>query len=279
MKFSGESVTKIFRALEDGGVPVWLDGGWATDALLRKNTREHSDLDLIVPIECITLAEAVLGPLGFERNDRETSVPTRVVFRNSDGLEIDIHPVTFCADGSSIHIDEDYSAQKYVYVLPAGSLAGIGTIAGRVVRCITAAEQIRQKVERRYSPWSPDRIQAGGVSADLKDIISLLEVFGANEGDRERAAPPAEAPSADNTVIKWADQFSLRHVAALSDQHAELSAKYAELSAQHARLIDEHAALRTRFKRMKKSASWRLTAPMRRTAQWMGLGLAKLRTH
>ena len=279
MEFSGESVIKIFRALEDQGVPVWLDGGWATDALLKKQTREHSDLDLIAPIESIASAEAVLGTLGFRRDDRETNVPTRVVFKNPDGLEIDVHPVTFSADGTSIHIDEDYWDQKYVYVSSAAGLSGVGTVAGRVVRCITAAEQIRQKVERRYSPWSPDRIDANGVSADLKDIISLLEIFGVNERDRGETGQTGEARTVNNPVVKAAEQFSLRHVETLSAQYAELSAKHAELSAEHARLVEEHTGLRTRYKRMRRSISWRLTAPVRRTAEWLGLGLSKLKTH
>ena len=290
MKFSGENVTKVFRALEDGGVPVWLDGGWATDALLRKETREHSDLDLVVPLDSVTSAEAVLGPLGYKKDDTETSVPTRVVLRDPDGLQIDIHPVIFRADGSSVHIDEDDSEQKYAYVSPPGALTGIGVVDGRIVRCITAAEQIRQKVERRYSPWAPHRIQAGGGSSDFKDIISLLEAFG-GEGHRVQATAVREEEAAENPVVKAAEQFCLQHVASLSAQHANLSAEHAELNvkhadlvaehavlaAEHTRLVDEHAALRARFRALKRSISWRLTAPMRRAGKWVGLGLAKLK--
>ncbi|HET6389581.1 nucleotidyltransferase domain-containing protein [Hyphomicrobium sp.] len=291
MKFSGENVTKVFRALEDGGVPVWIDGGWATDALLRKETREHSDLDLIIPIECIAPAEAVLVELGFQKDDKETSVPTRVVFRDSKGLQVDIHPVIFQADGSSVSMhDDDTVDQKYVYVSSKSGFSGVGLIDRRVVRCTTAAEQIRQKVERRYSPWSPVRIRADGVSADLQDIISLLDVFG-GEGHRELTEVMQEAKAAENPVVKAAEQFCLQHVASLSAQHANLSAEHAELNvkhaelvaehavlaAEHTRLVDEHAALRARFRGMKRSISWRITAPMRRAGKWIGLGLAKLK--
>lgn len=278
MKFLGQDVIKIFRALEDGGVPVWIDGGWGIDALLRKETREHSDLDLIVPIDCLDLAAAILGNVGFRTDDRETNIPTRVVFRNSDGLEIDIHPVTFNPDGSSTHIDEDTSDHKYVYVSSAASLSGVGIIDSRVVRCTIAAEQIRQKVERRYSPWSPNRIRANGVSADLEDIISLLEVFGASEGGLRQAATTVEARSTENPVVKAAELFSLRHVASLCAQHSQLTARHAELTAQHSNLVDQHTALYVRLKTMRKSISWRLTAPMRWIAEWMGVGWSKLRS-
>ncbi|WP_052699181.1 nucleotidyltransferase domain-containing protein [Hyphomicrobium sp. 99] len=286
MKFSGQDVTKIFRALEDGGVPVWLDGGWAIDALLRKESREHSDVDLIVPIDSLGPAEAILGTLGFQMDNRQTNMPTRAVFRDSAGLEVDIHPVTFNPDGSSIHIDEDKSDRKYVYVSSSAGLTGVGVIDGRVVRCTTAAEQIRQKVERRYSPWAPDRIRADGVSADLRDIISLLEVFGVGEGVGRQTIQTVEAPLTDNEVVNAAEQFRFRHVASLCAQHTELTARHAELSArhsqltaQHAGLVEEHRALRARLKTMRKSISWRLTAPMRWTAERMGIGWSKLRTH
>lgn len=277
MKFLAENVTKVFRALEDGGVPVWIDGGWAIDALLKSETREHTDLDLIVPIDCVESAEAILGQLGFQRDDRETDMPVRVVFRDSDKHEIDIHPMTFNPDGTAIHIDCDTSDQKYVYISSAAGLSGVGTINGRVVRCTTAAEQIRQKVERRYSPWSPERIRANGVSGDLEDIISLLKVYGTGEGGLREAAP--EARSTNNAVVSAAEHFSIRHVASLSAQHAELIAKHAELNAQHTELINQHAALRARLKTMRRSASWRLTSPMRHAAEWMSLGWSKLRTH
>jgi lincosamide nucleotidyltransferase A/C/D/E len=34
--------------LDQEGVRAWLDGGWAVDALLGRQTRLHSDLDLAV---------------------------------------------------------------------------------------------------------------------------------------------------------------------------------------------------------------------------------------
>lgn len=279
MKFLAEDVTKVFRALEDGGVPVWIDGGWAIDALLKAETREHTDLDLIVPIDCVEPAEAVLGQLGFQRDDRETDMPVRVVFRDSDKHEIDIHPMTFNPDGTAMHIDCDTLGQKYVYISSPAGLSGVGTIDGRVVRCTTAAEQIRQKVERRYSPWSPERLRPNGVSADLEDIFSLLKVYGTSEGGLREATPAAEARSTDNAVVKAAEQFSIRHIASLGAQHAELTTRFAELNAQHTDLINQHAALRARLKSMRRTISWRLTAPMRHAAEWMSVGWSKLRTH
>ena len=30
------------------GIQVWLDGGWGVDALLKKQTRPHNDIDLFI---------------------------------------------------------------------------------------------------------------------------------------------------------------------------------------------------------------------------------------
>src|SRR2546430_4116236 len=51
--------TTLFRSLEildrldAGSVEWWIDGGWGVDALLRRETRLHSDLDFAVRAEDI----------------------------------------------------------------------------------------------------------------------------------------------------------------------------------------------------------------------------------
>jgi lincosamide nucleotidyltransferase A/C/D/E len=38
----------FWQKLEKLGIQIWIDGGWAVDALLQKQTREHRDLDIAV---------------------------------------------------------------------------------------------------------------------------------------------------------------------------------------------------------------------------------------
>ncbi|WP_156150820.1 nucleotidyltransferase domain-containing protein [Hyphomicrobium sp. 99] len=95
MTFPAERVVPIIRFLEDSGIPVWLDGGWDIDALLQTQTRDHLDLDLIIPDPNLEAAELALGTLGFVRDERATWLPLRLVLRTPEGLEIDIHPVVF----------------------------------------------------------------------------------------------------------------------------------------------------------------------------------------
>ena len=279
MRFPAKSVLHIFRLLEESGVPVWLDGGWGIDALLKRETREHRDLDLIVPVECLNAAELVLGDVGFLKDGHHTEMPARFVLRNSEELQIDIHPVTFKPDGSAEHFYfvEDADAQNlYPYVHSAAGLSGVGMINGRIVRCTTAAEQIRQRVDRRYSPWAQARIRANGVSADLEDIISLQQEFGIFESKLAQAATTPEAQPTGNTVVNPIERFCLHDVAQLNAEHTQLlaeheqlHAQHTQLNAQHEQLLAQHAQLAAQLNAVQGSTSWWLTAPMRATVNWL----------
>jgi lincosamide nucleotidyltransferase A/C/D/E len=279
MRFPAKSVLHIFRLLEESGVPVWLDGGWGIDALLKRETREHRDLDLIVPVECLNAVELVLGDVGFLKDGHHTEMPARFVLRNSEELQIDIHPVTFKPDGSAEHFYfvEDADAQNlYPYVHSAAGLSGVGMINGRIVRCTTAAEQIRQRVDRRYSPWAQARISANGVSADLEDIISLQQEFGIFESKLAQAATTPEAQPTGNTVVNPIERFCLHDVAQLNAEHTQLlaeheqlHAQHTQLNAQHEQLRAQHAQLAAQLNAVQGSTSWWLTAPMRATVNWL----------
>jgi lincosamide nucleotidyltransferase A/C/D/E len=38
----------LLQLFESAGIEVWLDGGWAVDALLGAQTRPHKDVDIIL---------------------------------------------------------------------------------------------------------------------------------------------------------------------------------------------------------------------------------------
>ena len=43
-----EDVANLCEELKRLRVEVWIDGGWAVDALLEEQTRPHGDLDIVV---------------------------------------------------------------------------------------------------------------------------------------------------------------------------------------------------------------------------------------
>ena len=51
----------LLSHLENRGIPVWLDGGWAIDALLSEQTRQHDDFDLVSRLEDSAGIEEALG--------------------------------------------------------------------------------------------------------------------------------------------------------------------------------------------------------------------------
>jgi lincosamide nucleotidyltransferase A/C/D/E len=48
---SAADVLDVTSRLEAAGISFWLDGGWGVDALVGRETRPHSDLDLVVRLD------------------------------------------------------------------------------------------------------------------------------------------------------------------------------------------------------------------------------------
>jgi lincosamide nucleotidyltransferase A/C/D/E len=42
-----EALVDLLQLFESTGIEVWLDGGWAVDALLGEQTGPHKDVDII----------------------------------------------------------------------------------------------------------------------------------------------------------------------------------------------------------------------------------------
>jgi lincosamide nucleotidyltransferase A/C/D/E len=128
---SPERAAAVLGRLEERGIVVWLEGGWGIDALLRRETREHDDLDLIVSIDQAEEIEAALGELGYRTKRGEAPLSFELV--DDDGHQVDVHPVTFQPSGEAVYKMDNNRDWTY----PADSFAGTGEIAGRRVRCLT----------------------------------------------------------------------------------------------------------------------------------------------
>ena len=91
-------VIEIIKALDEAGVVVWLDGGWAVDAVLEVQTRKHDDLDIVLAdVEGLL---AALAPKGFAVVDGE--LRTNFVLGDAGGRRIDAHVVNFDDEGNGI---------------------------------------------------------------------------------------------------------------------------------------------------------------------------------
>jgi lincosamide nucleotidyltransferase A/C/D/E len=155
---TAEDVIELYSGLRAQGVRIWVDGGWGIDALLGRQTRLHKDFDALVALEDLPALTHFLGGRGFAlkliwENNRwaPSSEPlaligrerpaveaaTAFVLEDGSGCELDFHVVRFDAHGHGVPAwDNDL-------IFPPEAFAGVGTIGGRRVRCLSAEMQMR----------------------------------------------------------------------------------------------------------------------------------------
>jgi lincosamide nucleotidyltransferase A/C/D/E len=136
----GPDVVRILRTLERAGVSVTIEGGWGVDALVRRQTRPHDDLDLAVARADRARAASVLSEAGFAHDaDADPGLPARYVLRDASGRQIDFHPLVFDSDGNGWQETRDGAW----YLHPHIYMSAVGEIAGERVRCIAPELQLR----------------------------------------------------------------------------------------------------------------------------------------
>src|SRR3712207_4169557 len=128
-------VVAVIDALEGAGCAVWIEGGWGVDALAGRQTRAHRDVDLAVDAIGARTVLATVEGLGY-RIETDWR-PVRVELVAPARGWVYVHPLAFDADGNGVQ--SGVNGERYVY--PAASF-DVGTIAGRRVGCISAAQQV-----------------------------------------------------------------------------------------------------------------------------------------
>ncbi len=144
-------VVRLLDAIDAYQVEVSLSGGWAVDALLGEQTREHSDLDLWAPAGHLEWLFRALAGCGVDRvfpwpGDR----PWNFVLHDGDRLRVDLHLFERLPDGR-LH----YGSAVDGVTVPAEALGGCGEIAGRAVRCEAPEWAVRWHTG--YPPRAADR--------------------------------------------------------------------------------------------------------------------------
>ena len=152
-------VLRVLDALDASGVRAGVTGGWGVDALLRRQSREHGDVDLGVPSDSVDAAIEALRGLGYRISADER--PARIILESDDG-NVDLHPIVMLPSGGGVQTGFDGQTFEY----PPGSLEAEGEIGGRIVRCGTPDLQIA--FHRGYEPREHDR----------RDMAALAAAFG-----------------------------------------------------------------------------------------------------
>lgn len=157
---SARNVHEILGLLHGNDIETWVAGGWGVDALLGKQTRDHRDLDVLIPYERTIAAFEALRQQHF----RLTTdwFPVRFEMIHGSGGIVDVHPIRRLDDGGAELAQID--GPPWIYTPDA--LAGEGVIDGVAVRCLSAAEQVRTHLG--YEP----------TLTDIQDMGHLAERFG-----------------------------------------------------------------------------------------------------
>ena len=113
--------------LEQNGLEVYVDGGWAVDAVLGEQTRPHDDLDIALPHAQVPRLRALLSMRGFREQRRDDSWECNFVLADEAGGRLDVHSYTLDAAGLNVG-GVAYSGEQ---------LNGRGVIGGYPVRCIS----------------------------------------------------------------------------------------------------------------------------------------------
>ena len=122
-------VVELLDFLEQNGLEVHVDGGWAVDALLAQQTRDHDDLDIAIPHAQVPLLRRLMATRGFRERPQGDSWECNFVLADAGDRRLDVHSYTLDTAGKNV------SGVPYA----AEHLTGTGVIAGRPVRCIDPA--------------------------------------------------------------------------------------------------------------------------------------------
>ena len=143
-----DDVISICQCFSAKGILVWLTGGWGIDALLRKESRPHKDLDVIALMDDIARMRELLAHDGYALkklwpenrwviDTHGTETATAFVLQDSQGREIDVHAMRLDDRGKGVPA---WEAEGLVF--GRQDLAGKGMIAGFPVQCLAPEMQV-----------------------------------------------------------------------------------------------------------------------------------------
>ena len=129
---TSRDVVKLLGMVERKGIRIWIDGGWAVDALLGRQTRHHADLDIVIEQKNLDAVVEMLRARGYSPARRNDTRPWNFALGDGVRHEVDFHVIVLDEDGNGI-----YGPPAEGKLYPAAALKGIGAIRGRVVNCIS----------------------------------------------------------------------------------------------------------------------------------------------
>jgi lincosamide nucleotidyltransferase A/C/D/E len=128
-----EEVTNVLDALADAGVRSWVGGGWGVAVLVGRQTRQHRDLDLAIDADQLQTCLDTLRRLGYVTETDD--LPVRIELAATGRGWVDVHPVTFDAEGHGRQAAHD---GQFPY--PPEAFTS-GELHGRRIQCLSVVQQ------------------------------------------------------------------------------------------------------------------------------------------
>ena len=152
-------VTDFYRAMSDRHVTIWIIGGCGVDALLRKQTRKHSDLDILLLEDECDKVVTYLERNGYSNVHRSDTRPNNFVMGNAAGLEIDFHVIRYDEHSNGLY------GNPLEATFPAEALSATGEISSVEVRCISPEFQLKCHIGYEYD------------ANDIHDVSAIVQTF------------------------------------------------------------------------------------------------------
>ncbi len=84
-----EDAVELINLFEEHGIEIYVDGGWAVDALMGMQTRHHRDLDIALPHKYVPLLREILTARGFANLPRPDTRECNFVLVDGKGREVE----------------------------------------------------------------------------------------------------------------------------------------------------------------------------------------------
>jgi lincosamide nucleotidyltransferase A/C/D/E len=160
-----EEAIALYNLFRAHGIVVWVDGGWGVDALLRRQTRPHSDLDIALRHSDVLRLRALLQERGYRDVPRDDTRACNFVLGDDLGHQIDVHSFELDAQGNNVFGCE-YRSEH---------LTGEGSIFGHAVKCIPPTQIIDF-----HTGYNIDE-------DDANDVKALCDTFGIEMPEQHKA--------------------------------------------------------------------------------------------
>jgi lincosamide nucleotidyltransferase A/C/D/E len=155
-EMTSQDVLEFLALTQTHGIEIWIDGGWSVDALLMRQTRVHTDLDIALNHKDVPELRALLEAKGYKDVPRDDTRDCNFVLGDGLGHQIDFHSFTFDSENKII----------FGVPYPRESLTGIGSINGVAVNCISP-----EWLVKFHTGYEVD-------IDDYRDVLALCEHFG-----------------------------------------------------------------------------------------------------